>query len=92
METTWRACISDTDQVLGFALSSMFIRHAFDEKSKQVAQSMVDQVKTAFKDNLPELHWMDEATRVLAKDKVRSELLRFGEPGRAEGRACSSVE
>ena len=70
METTWRACISDTDQVLGFALSSMFIRHAFDEKSKQVAQSMVDQVKTAFKDNLPQLHWMDEATRVLAKDKV----------------------
>ena len=77
MEATWRACISDTDQVLGFALSSMFIRHAFDGKSKEVAQAMVDQVKSAFKDNLRHLYWMDEATRELAKDKVRSRKADF---------------
>lgn len=74
IEAPWRICITDTDEKLSFALSSMFIKHAFDRKSKQDAKAMVDQIKSAFKDNLPHLKWMDEATRALAKDKVRMRL------------------
>lgn len=32
---------------------------------------MIEEVKTAFKENLPNLEWMDEDTRVAAKRKVR---------------------
>ncbi|XP_022666783.1 endothelin-converting enzyme homolog isoform X1 [Varroa destructor] len=69
-EATWRQCISDTNNVLGLALSSMFVREVFDEQSKPVAEQMVREVKNAFKENLPYLNWMDDETRELAKDKA----------------------
>lgn len=31
---------------------------------------MIDEVKMAFKKNLPNLHWMDDETRKAAIDKV----------------------
>lgn len=31
---------------------------------------MIDQIKTAFKSNLPKLKWMDDETRIAAIDKV----------------------
>lgn len=34
------------------------------------AEQMVQEVKDAFKENLPHLQWMDDETRELAKDKV----------------------
>ncbi|XP_021346508.1 endothelin-converting enzyme homolog [Mizuhopecten yessoensis] len=70
-EELWRECISDTDETLGFALGAMFIREAFNGDSKVKAEAMIDEVKTAFKNNLPNLGWMDTETRAAAVDKVR---------------------
>ena len=33
---------------------------------------MINEVKEAFKANLPNLNWMDDETRVAAKDKVEN--------------------
>lgn len=46
---------------------------------------MVDGIKTAFKDNLPHLDWMDEATRALAQEKVSFEIITN------EGPCCHSA-
>ena len=62
--------MSDTDEVLGFALGSMFVRETFTGDSKQKAELMIEEVKTAFKNNLPDLSWMDDQTRAAAIDKV----------------------
>lgn len=32
---------------------------------------MIEEVKTAFKNNLPKLTWMDDETRAAAVDKVK---------------------
>lgn len=40
-EATWRQCISDTNNVLGLALSSMFVREVFDEQSKPVVCTLL---------------------------------------------------
>ena len=69
-EELWRHCVSDTDEVLGFALGSMFVRETFTGDSKQKAELMIEEVKTAFKNNLPDLSWMDDQTRAAAIDKV----------------------
>jgi len=34
---------------------------------------MIEEVKTAFKNNLPSLKWMDDETRAAAVDKVTTD-------------------
>lgn len=38
MESAWRQCITDTNQVLGFALASMFVREVFDSNAKPIVR------------------------------------------------------
>ena len=49
----------------------MFVRETFNGESKHKAEVMIDEVKTAFKNDLPSLLWMDDETRAAAIDKVR---------------------
>ncbi|XP_076306637.1 M13 family metallopeptidase neprilysin 3 isoform X2 [Tachypleus tridentatus] len=69
-ETPWRYCVGDTNNVIGFALGAMFVREVFRGESKTMAENMINEVKKAFKDNMPLLDWMDAETRQLAKDKA----------------------
>ncbi|XP_069117689.1 endothelin-converting enzyme homolog isoform X2 [Argopecten irradians] len=79
-EELWRDCISDTDGTLGFALGAMFIREAFKGDSKDKAEHMIDEVKAAFKNNLPNLSWMDKETRAAAEDKANAVINMIGFP------------
>ncbi|XP_061189533.1 endothelin-converting enzyme homolog isoform X2 [Saccostrea echinata] len=79
-EELWRYCITDTDGVVGMALGAMFVREAFKGDSKQKAEKMVNEVKDAFKKNLPNLSWMDDETRQAARDKANSVIDLIGFP------------
>lgn len=35
-EESWRSCVTDTDNVLGFALGSMFVKDQFKGESKSL--------------------------------------------------------
>lgn len=70
IEVSWRYCVTDTNQVMGFALGSLFVRRVFQGKSKERAEEMIFSIRNAFKDNLPNLAWMDDKTRGLAKEKA----------------------
>lgn len=50
----------------------MFVREAFNGKSKPDAEQMINEIRTAFKKNLKSLNWMDEETRKLADEKADS--------------------
>lgn len=56
--------------MLGFAIGAMFVREVFHGDSKTQAESMIDEIRTAFKDNLVKLNWMDDETRRLAEEKA----------------------
>ncbi|XP_048752653.1 endothelin-converting enzyme homolog isoform X3 [Ostrea edulis] len=79
-EELWRYCITDTDGVVGMALGAMFVREAFQGESKQKAEKMVNEVKYAFKKNLPNLLWMDDETRQAAKEKANAVIDLIGFP------------
>lgn len=72
IEVSWRYCVTDTNQVMGFALGSLFVRRVFEGKSKERAEEMIYSIRNAFKDNLSNLSWMDDRTRTLAKEKADS--------------------
>ncbi|XP_041911816.1 LOW QUALITY PROTEIN: endothelin-converting enzyme 2 [Arvicola amphibius] len=66
----WQTCISNTDDALGFALGSLFVKATFDRQSKEIAEGMINEIRSAFEETLGELVWMDEKTRLAAKEKA----------------------
>nr|XP_022340096.1 endothelin-converting enzyme homolog isoform X2 [Crassostrea virginica] len=79
-EDLWRYCITDTDDVVGMALGAMFVREAFKGDSKEKAEKMVNEIKDAFKKNLPNLSWMDDETRQAAREKASAVIDLIGFP------------
>ncbi|KAB0791750.1 hypothetical protein PPYR_03550 [Photinus pyralis] len=69
-EPQWRYCIADTNNVLGFAIGAIFVREVFQGDSKTQAETMVNNVRTAFKNNFKNLNWMDVETRIAAEKKA----------------------
>lgn len=69
-EEPWRYCVSDTNNVIGFAVGAMFVREVFQGGSKPHSEGMINEVRTAFQHNLRNLKWMDAETRKLAEEKA----------------------
>ncbi|KAG7225926.1 hypothetical protein INR49_018527 [Caranx melampygus] len=65
----WQTCIGNTDDTLGFALGALFVKATFDKHSKEIAEEMINEIRSAFKGALDRLSWMDDDTRQAAKDK-----------------------
>ncbi|XP_043280868.1 endothelin-converting enzyme homolog isoform X2 [Venturia canescens] len=69
-EEQWRYCVSDANNVMGFAIGAMFVREVFHGKSKTKAEEMINEVREAFTKNLKNLDWMDAETRMSANEKA----------------------
>ena len=69
-EERWRICVSDVDNVLGFAIAAKFVNETFDNKTKSEAEAMIKLITKAFRQGLVEADWMDEETRHLAEKKA----------------------
>nr|CAD7463193.1 unnamed protein product [Timema tahoe] len=69
-EESWRYCVSDTNNVIGFAIGAMFVREVFHGNSKPMAEDMINEIREAFKRNLKMLSWMDQETREAAERKA----------------------
>nr|CAD7574544.1 unnamed protein product [Timema californicum] len=69
-EESWRFCVSDTNNVIGFAIGAMFVREVFHGNSKPMAEDMINEIREAFKRNLKKLSWMDQETREAAERKA----------------------
>ena len=71
VDKKWRSCISDTNDVMGFAVSAMFVRQTSSHgESEKLIKSMLAAIKKSFKKNLDNLEWLDDETRQAAKDKA----------------------
>ncbi len=56
---------------MDFAISAMFLRQRADSKSKMdLAYNMAKAIKESFKENLNNLDWLDDETRLGVGEKV----------------------
>ena len=69
-EERWRICISDVDNVLGFAIGAQFVNETFHNQTKPEAEKMIKLITKAFRQGLVEAEWMDEKTRYQAEKKA----------------------
>lgn len=80
----WKRCVRATDGALGDLLGQVYVDREFGGDSKAIALEMITQVEHAFEAGLPGLAWMDEATRVRAKDKLDAITNKIGYPDKWE--------
>jgi len=79
-EERWRVCISDVDNVLGFAIGAQFVNETFHNQTKPEAEKMIKLITKAFRQGLIEADWMDEKTRYQAEKKAEKITNMIGYP------------
>ncbi|KAL1917606.1 uncharacterized protein VTP21DRAFT_3999 [Calcarisporiella thermophila] len=66
----WRTCLGIINSEAGQGAGRYFVLRKFGGNSKEMAEGLVESLKTIFKQRLPQLDWLDEATRQHAIEKV----------------------
>jgi len=80
-DAKWRFCLNETVTYLRYATWALFIQEAsFTPEIIQVVQNMIEDVRTAFIDNLENLSWLDADTRYLIQLKTNAIKSRVGYP------------
>lgn len=73
-------CVEWTNKKLGMAVGALFIRDNFNHESKEIALEMIHTIREAFNELLADIHWMDDETRAVAKEKADAMNERIGYP------------
>jgi len=92
LQDRWKRCVASTDGALGELLGQRYVAKAFEGESKTIALELIRGVEGAFKDGLPKLSWMDDATRAKAVEKVDAITNKIGYPDRWRDYGAVTVE
>ncbi|RHZ84461.1 hypothetical protein Glove_81g81 [Diversispora epigaea] len=76
----WQVCLRAVDSALGLMAGRFFVLRAFGGQSKEIADQMIEGIKEAFINRLPEIDWLDSQTREKAIHKVKKIIQKIGYP------------
>ena len=65
-----KKCVQELDTLMSDLIGRYYVEQAFPGTSKSIAIQMIQYIKSAFSNRLPELSWMDEITVQKARDKL----------------------
>uniref|UniRef100_A0A3P9N4P3 Neprilysin n=1 Tax=Poecilia reticulata TaxID=8081 RepID=A0A3P9N4P3_POERE len=74
----WRQCALYVNNNLDKAVGRLYVQEAFSEKSKELMEEMIKDIREVFISNLNDLTWMDEETKKAAEEKARAIRERIG--------------
>lgn len=78
----WERCVLATDKAMGELLGQDFVAKEFSPTSRERAVTMIREIEHAFDRGLPQLAWMDDATRTAARGKIEAIANKIGYPER----------
>lgn len=64
-------CVQHLEDTMGLLSGHFYVRDTFPSTKKQQAQDIIESVIQGFIRRLPDMAWLDEATRKHAEKKVR---------------------
>ena len=76
----WKRVVSEVNYSLGFAVGKLYVAKAFPPYSKQQVQEILNNIRTALKNDLQTLSWMTPKTRQAALLKLDLMEERIGYP------------
>lgn len=85
-------CLGNLNAALGFMAGRYFVRDSFPQQAKDKTELIMRNIVGAFKDRLPELDWLDPATRRKAEKKADSVRATVGWPESPKTTDAGSVE
>ncbi|KRE88857.1 peptidase [Frateuria sp. Soil773] len=78
----WKRALESVENGMGMALGQLYVAAAFSPQSKERAQVLVDNLRTAYRARIEKLEWMSEATKRKALEKWASFTPKIGYPDR----------
>ncbi|CAF1138593.1 unnamed protein product [Rotaria sordida] len=76
----WEFCIKRTDEAFGYGLGALYSRAVFDETDRLKANELVKNIRISFEENLNNLQWIDEQSKIEAKKKLEKMNEKIGYP------------
>ncbi|XP_068173675.1 neprilysin-like isoform X3 [Antennarius striatus] len=74
----WRQCALYVNSNMDNAVGRLYVQEAFSEKSKELMEEMIKDIREVFISNLDELTWMDAQTKKAAEEKAQAIRQRIG--------------
>ncbi|CEP19874.1 hypothetical protein [Parasitella parasitica] len=76
----WDTCLDEVNGAVGFLAGRYYVLDKFGGDAKERADDFVNSIKEVFLKRLPELEWIDSATREKAVEKVEKLIRKVGYP------------
>ncbi|CAF3355230.1 unnamed protein product [Rotaria socialis] len=76
----WEYCVRETDAAFGYGLGALYIKAVFGEEDRKKANELIKNIRQTFDENLNQLQWIDEQSRIEAKRKISKITEKVGYP------------
>ena len=80
----WKRAVSSVNGTLGEVVGKVYVAEHFPPASKAQMDRLIENLRSAFKDGIDGLDWMDDATKEQAQYKLRKFNPKIGYPDRWE--------
>jgi putative endopeptidase len=80
LRARWKRCVQSTDQNLGEALGQIYVERTFGAEGKARTLAMVKDIEIAMEQDIKQLTWMTDATRLRATEKLHAVANKIGYP------------
>jgi putative endopeptidase len=78
----WKRVLDAEDSAMGMVLGRIFVQEYFPEPVKRRYASLVEAVRSAYRDRIDRLDWMSAATKEKAREKLAAMTVKVGYPDR----------
>lgn len=76
----WRRSIDAVNGALGEAVGQLYVKQYFPPEAKERMITLVDNLQTALGERISQLEWMSNATKLKAKEKLGTFIVKIGYP------------
>ena len=76
----WKRGVGQIDSMLGEVVGKVYVKKHFPPIAKTEMDKLIENLRSAFKDGIENLEWMDPATKVEAQDKLAKFNPKIGYP------------
>ncbi|MGJ8564750.1 MAG: M13 family metallopeptidase [Alphaproteobacteria bacterium] len=76
----WKRAVGAIDNTMGEIVGKVYVEEHFPKASKSQMLTLVENLRSAFKDGIDNLDWMDTATKKEAQDKLKKFNPKIGYP------------
>jgi predicted metalloendopeptidase len=82
LEPRWKRCIRTVDGSMDELLGQMFVAERFPPSAKAHAETMVRNLRAAYRTDIAGLSWMTPATKTRAEEKLAAIVQKIGYPNK----------